>query len=475
MPTSRPSLILPVESQLRELDPKLLLACVAATRGFRVFLGSRTRIDFRIAAFPRSLYLCKSMTPRSIKMFRIMRELGHEIGVWDEEALVHPAPQQYYQRRLSAEAMRQVSMLFAWGEENAELFRKYPEYPGTPIHVTGNPRIDMLRPELEAFHREEADRIRARFGDFVLVNTNFAMVNAFLPTLNLLQSGDAHGGAPATGAFAVGWERDFVEALAAHKRALFEHFQALLPRLAAAFPERTIVVRPHPTEDRAPWETAAAPLRNVEVVAEGGIAPWLSATRALVHNGCTTAIEAFIMRVPAVAYRPVRSERCDNHFPNAVSHEARDFESLRTVLRGILEGRVGPAAEPGQRALVDHHIAAREGALASDRIADVLEERWRREGGLPHPGVASVLRGWLDASRRSFVKQRIKSRKPGHRNNPDYQRHRFQGVSLDELRARIGRLDRALGRFARVEARRFCEDVFELLDVGSQPSNFSRS
>jgi surface carbohydrate biosynthesis protein len=463
MPTSGPSLILPVESQRRELEPKLLLACVAASRGMRVFLGSRTRIDFRIAAFPRSVYLCKSMTPRSVKMFRIMRMLGHEIAVWDEEALVHPAPQQYYQRRLSAEAMRHVSTLFAWGEENAELFRKYPDYPGTPIHVTGNPRVDVLRSELEPFHREEADRIRARFGDFLLVNTNFAMVNAFLPTLNLLRSDGAPGGAPRTGAFAVGWERDYVEALAAHKRALFEHFKALLPRLAAAFPERTIVVRPHPTEDPAPWETAAAPLRNVEVVAEGGIAPWLLATRALIHNGCTTAIEAFIMRVPAVAYRPVRSERCDNHFPNAVSHEAGDVESLHALLRGILAGDVGPAAGPERRALVDHHIAALEGPLASDRIVDVLEQRWTRDGGPPHPGVGRVVRGWIAASRRSFVKQRIKSRKPGHRNNPDYQRHRFRGVSLDELRLLVARLDRALGRFGGVEARRFSEDVFELV------------
>jgi hypothetical protein len=273
----------------------------------------------------------------------------------------------------------------------------------------------------------------------------------------------------------VGWERDYVEALAAHKRALFQHLLALLPRLSAAFPERAIVVRPHPTEDRAPWEQAAAPLGNVAVVADGGIAPWLAATRALVHNGCTTAVEAFVMRVPAIAYRPVVSERCDNHFPNAVSHEAHDFDSLESRLRDVLAGRLGPADAPAQRALVDQHIAAREGALSSDRIADVLEQRWRSTGGLPHPGVAQALRGRLAAARRSFVKQRIKARRAGHRNNPEYQRHRFQGVSPDELRARIARFDRALGRFAGVEARRIAEGVFELRDARAQPSNASRA
>ena len=37
---SRPSLIIPVENQVRELDPKLLLATVAARRGFTSILGS---------------------------------------------------------------------------------------------------------------------------------------------------------------------------------------------------------------------------------------------------------------------------------------------------------------------------------------------------------------------------------------------------------------------------------------------------
>jgi len=123
------SLIIPVENQVRELDPKLLLACVAARRGFASVIGSRSEIDFRIASFPRSIYLSKSMTARSTTMFRIMRQLGHEIAVWDEEALVHMQPETYFTRRLSTQAIKYVSHLFAWGQENADLWRQYPDLP----------------------------------------------------------------------------------------------------------------------------------------------------------------------------------------------------------------------------------------------------------------------------------------------------------------------------------------------------------
>jgi surface carbohydrate biosynthesis protein len=75
------TLIIPVENQVRELDPKLLLAYVAAKRGFSSILGFRREIH--------GIYLSKSMTAASDLMFQIMRKLGHEIVAWDEEALVH--------------------------------------------------------------------------------------------------------------------------------------------------------------------------------------------------------------------------------------------------------------------------------------------------------------------------------------------------------------------------------------------------
>ncbi|MEJ2365386.1 MAG: hypothetical protein P8017_12040, partial [Deltaproteobacteria bacterium] len=173
MKGTKATLIIPVENQVRELDPKLLLACIAARRGFTTVIGSHREIDFRIASFPRGIYLNKSFTIRNLKMFRIMRELRHEVVSWDEEALVHLPPEMYYSRRLSPLTMKYLAHLFAWGEDNAELWRQYPEFPaGLPIHITGNPRNDMLRPEMRAFYESEVEKIHQVYGKFILINTN---------------------------------------------------------------------------------------------------------------------------------------------------------------------------------------------------------------------------------------------------------------------------------------------------------------
>jgi surface carbohydrate biosynthesis protein len=460
MASVRPSLIVPVENQVRELDPKLLLACVAAERGFVTFLGSRTRVDFRVARLPRSIYLSKSMTPKSAKMFRILRRLGHEVAVWDEEALVYLSPEHYYARRISPQTLPFVSTLFAWGQDNAEMFRMYQEYSGTPIHVVGNPRIDLLRPELRDHFEKDARRLRERFGKFVLVNTNFSMVNGFLDSLNLFRRAASRGAEPELGAAGKGTTREFAAGYAAHKGALFEGFKEFLPVLAEAFPECTFILRPHPSENVDTWVEAGGGRDNVQVVHEGNVIPWLLATEAVVHNGSTTAVEAFVLGVPAISFRPVKAAPYDFDLPNALSHESTSVEELRETLGRVLSGALGCLSEPAMPRPFEEYLVGLEGPLASDRIVEALEQSDAVRQGLARPPVGDYLRGWFDATQRSYVKQRIKARIPEHRNNPAFQQHRFPGVSLDELRDRIARLGGVLGRFGDVEAEPVAEHIF---------------
>jgi surface carbohydrate biosynthesis protein len=189
------------------------------------------------------------MTAASDLMFQIMRKLGHEIVAWDEEALVHLPPDTYFSRRLSPVAMTFVSHMLAWGQENSELWKQYPHLPdGAEIHVTGNPRNDLLRPEIRHYYLKTVEEIRKRHGDFILINTNFNHVNAFYPGLNLFVPPDKPGEKPRYGRAAKGMSRAYAEGLRDHKQAIFEQFQQLIPALEQTFPGYNIVVRPHPTE-----------------------------------------------------------------------------------------------------------------------------------------------------------------------------------------------------------------------------------
>jgi surface carbohydrate biosynthesis protein len=454
--------LLPVENLVRELDSKLLLACVAAERGFSSIIGSRTRLDFRVAQLPPSIYLSKSMTPKSARMFRILHLLGHKVVVGDEESLVYHSPEHYFGRRMSPRTLQYVSELFAWGQDNAELWRKYPHYTGVPIHAVGNPRMDLLRPELRSFAEEDVSNIREHFGKFVMINTNFAMVNGFFDTFNVFKKPASPGASAELGAAGIGTTPEFAAGYAAHKQALFEAFKKLLPALSEALPEQMFILRPHPGEDREPWNDVARSLPNVRVVHEGNIVPWLLACEAIIHNGCTTAVEAAVVDTPSIAFRPSKAHPFDLDLPNGLSYEVTSFDELCETLRSLLRGELDCTAPTRAPRPLNEYLTALDGPFASERIIDALEQGDARRSGLSRPPLGDYLRGYYAATQRSFVKRFIKARISGHRNNPAFQRHRFQGVSIEELRNRIARFDRALGRFSHVKAEPVAEHIFRI-------------
>jgi surface carbohydrate biosynthesis protein len=463
--TTKVPILIPVENQVREFDPKLLLACVAAKRGFSSVIGSRREMEFRIASFPRSLYLSKSMTIRSALLFRISNMVGHKIVAWDEEALVHLPPETYYADRLCPTSMQYVSHLFAWGQGNVDLWRQYPKLPnGTPIDITGNPRIDMLRPEMHPFFAQKVKEIQNSYGDFILVNTNFNHVNAFSPDMNLFRPVKKSGETPKFGRGVRGMSREFAEGLRDHKQAIFQDFQRLIPALEQSFPEYTIIVRPHPTENQEIYRNIAAQCKRVQVTNEGNVVPWILASKAVIHNCCTTGLEAYVMGVPAISYRATVNDFYDLGFyrlPNLLSHQCFDFEELHSTLKDILDGKLGPADGAEREELANHHLVALDGPLACERIVDICEQILDDGTELGKPALRYRLNRWYIAKGLGFI-NRYKSHLPGEFNKPAFQRHRYPGISIEELGARLSRFQQILGYGEELKVEEISDQIFQI-------------
>ncbi len=459
------TLLIPVENQVRELDPKLLLALIAARHGFTSIIGSRREMEMGIDAYPPSIYLSKSMTVRSLLFFQVAHRLGHKIITWDEEALVHLPPETYYSRRLHPTAIKYVDHLFAWGEDNAELWRQYTHLPAdTPIHVVGNPRGDLLRPELRTFYQAEADDIRRAYGDFILVNTNFNHVNAFGPDMNLFKPVERPGQTPKFGRAARGMSRTYAEGLRDHKLAVFEDFKRLIPRLAEAFPNYTIVVRPHPTENHAVYQQLAQKAPGVEVTNKGNVVPWLLSAQALIHNGCTTGIEAYTLGVPAISYRASIDETYDNGFyqlPNKMSHQTFTVDELIKTLADVLAGEMGPADGIERENLIATHLAAQRGPLACERIIDVIAATNGNGNGINEAALTTRARRRIISLALRLVR-RYKAKLPGSHNRPEFQKHRYPGVAIEEVRDKLQTLQRAIGDKTAIEVDNVTDKIFKI-------------
>ena len=445
---TKASLLIPVENQVRELDAKLLLACVAAKRGIASYIGPKRLVESRAASFPRSIYLSKSLLHGHRKFLRLACKLGHAVVAWDEDALVHLPPEIYFSRRLSPASLGCAAHLFAWGEDNADLWRHYPQLPeGLPIHVTGNPRGDLLRAEMNGYYAARVAELRRTYGEFILINTNFNHVNAFTPNRNLFQPDGAADAAPVFGRAARGMPREYAEGLRRHKQANFEQFLQMIPALEKAFPDHNIVVRPHQVENQEVYRRIAASCHRVHVINQGYVVPWLKASKVMIHNGCTTSVEAFAMGVPVVSYRAAVNREYDDGFyrlPNGLSYPCFNFEALQDTVGSILKGRAPDDGQAERHALLRRYLAAQDGPLACERMVNVLERAAADLACAPKPPFWNRLGSWFKITKRRIRRPSILDDTAADE-SLDYQRHKHPEVTSDDMRARIQRFRQLLG------------------------------
>ena len=455
MTAKQDTILLPVETQTREFDAKLLLGCCLAERGIPVILGSRIEMHLEIGRLPVGLYHAKDVRRPSCRIFGILQRLGHLITVCDEEAVVYYSPVSYHNHRVAECAMKGIDEFFAWGVDNRRLIETAPGYRNQPIHITGNPRMDFLRPELRAFFQDPVEDYRSRFGDFVLINSNFGSVNHYFPNLSR-----ANGqGVTTSGNVPPG---SFMADAFAHRYEVLRAFFALLPKLADALPDTQIVVRPHPAENHDTWKAAAEGRSNVHVLHEGNVYGWLMASKVKLHNGCTTAIESFLLGQPSITYRPIDTEQYDMALPNSLSHSVTNEAELIDLVRDIVTGRANPlTATTHQDQVAEKYFAALDGQLAAERTADGLVRILKERAGRSRPGLLGRFDGRTRAKVRAMEK-RINELRPRHKNSKAYSRHRFPGIPVEAVNGQIARYKEILGRFDGIAARPAGENLFAL-------------
>ena len=360
-------LVFPVENFVREYYGKFLLSAVAAERGWGAIMAYKGYIRHNLPAI-NGVVVEMNMT-NSERVDRYL-SLGWRVCAWDEEGLIYNNGDVYAHRRLDDEALRKLDLVFLWGENQRKDVLNNIQGIENKLFLTGNPRFDLLRPGLREFYAPAAGMLKNKHGRYILVNTTFGDVNHYFGrdyNLKILRE----AGKLTTEA----QESDQI-ARENYKERLFRAFIEMLPALSAHFPEHKIIIRPHPAEDFDTWRSAAQGLPNVSMIHEGDPIPWLLGAEAVIHNSCTTGVQAYLLGRPVIAYRPVQSDRYDMYLPNALSYQAQDIDQLVTLVRECTSnpGSINQELEQKKRSVTRKYIESMEGAWASDRIMDELDK-----------------------------------------------------------------------------------------------------
>jgi surface carbohydrate biosynthesis protein len=369
--TIGPYLYLPVEVASRELHAKLLLTYFAVRMGYEVVIGWKKLINQNLSQMPPGIVVFKTLTLGDGRAMVRARAAGHAIAAIDEEVPGLVATKQKL-RWVTRQSVDASDLVLAAGADHLEALRTF--YPGYAdrYRLVGNPRWDLLRPELRGSHAREAAAIRDRYGSFVLVNTNFAVLNSSRRTPEETRAWfvDTMLVDPRKPEDAV-----FLDEVFAMERANTEAIHELLRALPSRFPNHRFIVRPHPIEREDTWTAALRGLPRVAVVRDGPAVPWIMASDALVHTNCTTGVEAFALGRPAISLQPAKLGVYEVYLSNRINYLTSNVDETLDLLDRL----VGPgAAWSGYPAesleTFDHFLEARSGPFSCERIMEAIRD-----------------------------------------------------------------------------------------------------
>lgn len=295
--------LFPIETTARELDHKIYMAIISAKKGRRVFVGDQQIIRTLSFILKGGVFYGKHLFGKpsfSDKVYyKRLKRRNFKIVHLNEEGAVWPGGEFEWKNILKqCERPSQLSeddFLATWGSWQKKFNSSY-ESTKVKICVTGHPRFDLYSERYRDYFSAETQKIIKEYGQFILINTAFSYSN------------NGEGGVRFIFKSNIAYDSNNRE----HREYRFKRWKQqmfsiadivdLVNKISLAHPNKKIIIRPHPSEDSQYYKDIFQKVNNVEVVYKGSVTPWILACTLMIHNGCTTAIEATLAKKPVINY-----------------------------------------------------------------------------------------------------------------------------------------------------------------------------
>ena len=307
----------------RELDAKLLLGVLATSRGHQVVISRFKEITSGIKSgiLTPGIFLTKSLTPDKSKIDRHQKIIDKKslvTSIDEESGIDQSGYDDFAINRYSEFTINQSSAVFGWGEEDTETLKRFYPKCSHKIHKTGSPRADLWKSFFSDYWVNPKRMINK---PFLLVSSNLNCTNIrpFHKNFKIISEAGYFQRKPELlKSFFYHWSEDY--------KKLFNFVEAI-KYLSKNNNGYDIVLRPHPTEDMESWKIFLKDVPNVHVIRQDSITAWLKNAFAVLHNGCTTAIEATISGKPVLTYSPFKMEYAHD-IPNTLGYNINSKEEL---------------------------------------------------------------------------------------------------------------------------------------------------
>jgi len=356
-----PRICLIIDNPLRDLDGVVLLAWQLARQGAECFLVPMYTQGFDVAALQPDVVVANYVRRNNMDLLKQYKHAGVRVVVLDTEGAISRSAEHYARMVGVSNCSEFVDLYCVWGDEQRNAFISQGVMPAERVRVTGCPRYDFCAPKWRPALAPSGE-----LPGFVLINTNFPVVS---PRFSSGTKGELEVWKR------VGIDANFANQFAIDSQQAFEYVRAVCGRLASDYPSVRFVLRPHPFESIAAYQVLEQH-PNFKIRQSGSVLGWLKDASLLLHQNCSTAIEAVMLDKDPVSMEWFNTPALAMPSPRKVSHLASSYDDLGACIESTAKGEmlaITPECAEARKHILHTQYAGADGDSAVRTAAYLLE------------------------------------------------------------------------------------------------------
>ena len=287
-------IFIPIEVDLREKIPKIFLAYqILKYTNFKVIIGGQRHLNNKIKNFKNCIWLDKHTFHERLKRRNI--DKSNHIMVLDEEGPISLHDIFTKKTLYSKFFFNLINTLILWGKEDFTMLPKINNKK-VKMETLGHPKFDLLKKKNRKIFDKEVNIIKKKYKNFVFIPGNLHVDDRTEDFVSITRS----------------WAKKYnVDERSTNKfmkynileRENYLDFLKFIKKLAVANPNKNFIFRKHPVENEKELIKVLGKVpKNLKLVYRFTITPWIIACNYYLHCGCTSAIEAAILKKKIILY-----------------------------------------------------------------------------------------------------------------------------------------------------------------------------
>lgn len=320
--------LFPIETTARELDQRIMMAVLSAKKNRKIIVGEQQFLRNLSFVMKNGVFFGKHLFGKhkfsDQNYYKRLKKNGFSVIHLNEEGAIWPGNENDWKKIMEFDEKPSVldnkDYLLEWGDYQKDFYENLEPH-NTNIIATGHHRFDLYKEKFIQYFDDDKKVINDKYGNFILVNTSTSWPN----------NGD--GGNKFTFKKTMFYNPDNKEDRIfrfgkwVNQTRDIANLVELINVISLTFPEKKIIIRPHPSENSQTYKDIFQNIKNIEIVYEGTPTGWLLACDMLIHASSTTAIEAAFANKPIINYKPYGTNQYDVKIPCLLGYECSSPEN----------------------------------------------------------------------------------------------------------------------------------------------------